>query len=67
MGGLSGIFDGEYIFEIHPMGEGRVRFVQRERFGGMLVPMFWKTMDTDTREGFEQMNKALKERAEAVA
>jgi len=65
--GVPGLFDGEHIFEIHARGPKTTRFVQREEFGGLLVPMFWKTLDTDTREGFEAMNMALKQRAEAAA
>ena len=62
---LPGLFDGEHSFLIEPLGEGRVRFVQRERFGGLLVPLFSKMLDGDTRRGFEEMNRALKLRAES--
>ena len=40
--------------------------VQREEFRGVLVPFFWKSLDTHTRQGFEAMNAALKQRAEAA-
>lgn len=60
-----GIFTGEHIFRLEPGDGEAVRFVHRERFGGFLVPFFWKTLDTHTRRGFEAMNRALKERAEA--
>jgi hypothetical protein len=63
---LPKIFDGEHSFRIEPVGEGRVRFVQAERFTGALVPLFGKTLE-QTRRGFEQMNQALKDRAEAPA
>ena len=62
---LPGLFDGEHSFLIEPLGEGRVRFVQRERFGGLLVPLLSKMLDGDTRHGFEEMNRALKVRAES--
>ena len=65
--GVPGLFDGEHIFELHPAGPNGTRFVQREQFGGLLIPMLWKMLETDTREGFEAMNMALKERAEAAA
>jgi hypothetical protein len=42
----------------------RVRLVQRERFRGILVPLVWRTLDRDTRRGFEAMNQALKQRVE---
>ena len=61
---LPGLFDGEHRFEIHPLTEKSVRFVQRENFGGLLVPLLWKSLDTKTRQGFNDMNAALKHRAE---
>ena len=64
---VRGLFDGEHIFTIEPLGEGRVRFTQREVFTGLLVPLFARGLDTDTRRGFEEMNQALKARAEQVA
>jgi hypothetical protein len=60
---LPGIFDGEHIFEIEPQGPGRVRFVQREIFKGFLVPFAGRRLQ-DTLRGFEEMNRALKARAE---
>ena len=35
---ISGLFDGEHIFTIEPLGEGRVRFTQREVFRGCSFP-----------------------------
>lgn len=61
---LPGILDGEHIFSIEPLGENKVRFVQREEFSGLLVPLAWRSLDTDTRRGFTEMNAALKEQAE---
>lgn len=58
------LFHGEHIFTIEPLGEDRVRFIDREEFNGLLVPLQAKDIDTNTRRGFESMNKALKERAE---
>lgn len=58
------LFDGEHIFELHPDGEGGTRFVQRENFGGLLVPLVWRSLEASTRRGFEAMNAVLKERAE---
>ena len=62
---IPGVFDGEHIFEISPAVDGRTRFVQREEFRGLLVPVLWNSMATNTKNGFEAMNEALKERAEA--
>ena len=63
---ISGLFDGEHQFEIHPLGSGRVRFVQQERFTGVLVPLFARNLDAHTLPGFNAMNAALKARAEAA-
>jgi hypothetical protein len=59
---LPGIFDGEHRFEIDDLG-GRVRFRQEETFRGILVPIMPGLLDS-TRSGFEEMNRALKARAE---
>jgi hypothetical protein len=61
---IPGLFDGEHIFTIEPLGANRVRFVQREIFSGLLVPLFAKGLDTDTQRGFGEMNQALKAQAE---
>jgi hypothetical protein len=59
-----GIFDGEHRFAILPLSEGKVRFEQSEQFSGLLVRPFRSSLDQDTRRGFEEMNRALKARAE---
>ena len=64
---IPGLFDGEHIFTIEPRGTDRVLFVQREIFTGLLVPLFARGLDSDTRRGFEEMNLALKIRAEQTA
>lgn len=61
-----GIFDGEHIFEIVPISENLVRFIQREKFRGLLVPILWRTIESSTRKGFTEMNLALKKKAEAL-
>jgi len=60
-----GVFDGEHRFVIKPVAAGKVRFQQSEQFTGILVPMFRSSLDQDTKRGFEEMNLALKSRAEA--
>ncbi|WP_018277000.1 SRPBCC domain-containing protein [Teredinibacter turnerae] len=60
-----GIFDGAHSFELVPLGENKTRFVQRETFSGVLLPMFWSKLSTDTHQGFVQMNQALKSRCES--
>ena len=61
---MPGLFDGEHIFTIETLEANRVRFTQREVFTGLLVPLFARSLNADTRRGFEEMNQALKSRAE---
>jgi hypothetical protein len=62
---MKGILDGMHFFELFPEGANRVRVVQREEFRGLLVPLVWKSfLDTRMREGFEAVNRNLKELAE---
>jgi len=61
---FKGLFDGEHIFLIEDNKDGTVTFRQEEKFNGMLVGLFAKKLDTDTKKGFEQMNEKLKEIAE---
>ena len=61
---VPGLFDGEHIFEIEVLGRDRTRFIQREIFKGLLVPLLARSLDKSTQRGFEEMNRALRERAE---
>ena len=63
---LPGVFDGEHFFTIAPLDGGRrSRFTHGERFKGLLVPLLRKNLEGATRQGFEAMNRALKDRVEA--
>ena len=59
-----GLFRGEHSFCIEPMRDNQTRFIDREIFYGWLVPLQAKDIDTNTKRGFEAMDKALKARAE---
>jgi hypothetical protein len=61
---LPGFLDGEHIFTIEELQPERVRFSQREVFDGLLAWFFGKSLDIDVRQGFQDMNNALKKRAE---
>jgi hypothetical protein len=63
---MPGLFDGEHVFEIEELDEDRVLFTQREIFRGLLVPLLARSLDRDTQRGFEEMNRALRERAETT-
>jgi hypothetical protein len=45
-------------------GDGTTTFKQSENFKGILVPFFKKSLDNNTKKGFEEMNRKLKELAE---
>jgi hypothetical protein len=62
-----GLFDGEHIFELYENTDGSTTFIQREKFKGILVPLFKKMIDVNTVQGFEMMNRKLKELAEQNA
>jgi hypothetical protein len=61
---VPGIFDGEHIHTIQSLDGGRSRYVQRERFRGVLVPLIGSMLEA-TQAGFDAMCAALKARAEA--
>ncbi len=63
---MPGLFDGEHVFELEPTSQG-TRFVHREEFSGLLVPLLRAKLERDVKPGFEAMNRALKERVEAAA
>jgi hypothetical protein len=64
--GRKGIFDGEHHFEIVEIEEG-TRFDQYEKFSGFLAPVVIGAIRKSTTRGFEEMNRALKSRAEGSA
>lgn len=61
---VQGLFDGEHQFKLIDNGNGTTNFEQSENFNGILVKLFTKSLDRDTKKVFEQMNKELKLRAE---
>ncbi|OBX18415.1 hypothetical protein LX77_03909 [Gelidibacter algens] len=61
---FKGLFDGEHKFKLIDNGNGTTNFEQSENFSGILVNLFAKSLDKDTKNGFEQMNRELKLRAE---
>lgn len=63
---FKGIFDGEHSFQIEDNGDGTVTFKHEEIFNGILVGPFSKKLDKDTKTGFEDMNRILKEKAEKL-
>jgi hypothetical protein len=62
-GKVPGFLSGEHIFNIKDEGNGRVKFIHKEIFGG-LFSSFFKDTD-DVKAGFNEMNIALKKKAES--
>jgi hypothetical protein len=63
---LPGVFDGEHYFKLEAAPNGGVLFRQGESFTGLLVPLFRKSLDGATKQGFIAMNEALKREAEGA-
>ncbi len=62
--GIPYLFDGEHSFKIIKNPDDTVIFLQEEMFRGLLVPFYKKSLNTGTKKGFEEMNRALKARSE---
>ena len=62
---VPGLFDGEHAFRLEQRAEA-CRFHHSERFSGVLLRLFGDRLLTATRQGFEAMNAALKQRAEVA-
>ena len=58
--GLPRVFDGRHRFDLRAMPDGGTRVVHSEEFNGVLVRFMRKSLDTQTKQGFEVMNTALK-------
>jgi hypothetical protein len=61
---IPGLFEGEHLFLLEPLSACKTRFVQREEFNGILLPLLWKWFGDQGRRAFEAMNLALKTEAE---
>lgn len=64
--GASFLFSGEHYFRLEALPGGSTRLTHGEVFGGLLVPLLWKRLDSRTRQGFQDFNTALRERAETA-
>jgi hypothetical protein len=61
---VKGLFDGEHKFELVDNHNGTTTFIHSENFSGLLVPIFKKQLEHNTKNGFILMNMKLKELAE---
>ena len=62
---LPGVFDGRHRFELRATPNGGTRLVHTEDLNGLLVRFMRKSLDSQTKRGFEAMNTQLKAQAEA--
>jgi hypothetical protein len=60
---LPRLCDADHEFRLAPTPDGRTQVTQRETFRGLLVPLLAGMLEP-TRQGFEAMNSALRQRAE---
>ena len=63
---FKGLFDGEHRFLLTDNGDGTTTLDHSEQFSGFLVKAFAKSLDGETKAGFNAMNKALKKRVEEL-
>jgi hypothetical protein len=59
------LFDGEHVFVLSPLPDGRTRLEHWERFAGLLLPIARPMVYDATVQSFHAMNAALAERATA--
>ncbi len=62
--GIPYIFDGEHVFRLEENSDGTSTLHHFERFRGILIPFLSTLIEKTTRDGFELMNAALKQRVE---
>jgi hypothetical protein len=62
--GITGLFDGEQIYEMHSPAPRIVHFTNRKIYRGLLRSIVLESTLEQTRRGFEEMNLALKKRCE---
>ena len=60
------VFNGEHRFLIEPIenNNNKVHFTHSEKFTGSMVASLEGWLDTAVKQNFEDMNRALKQRAE---
>ncbi len=58
---------GEHIFELESLGDRQCRLIHDEVLSGLALPLMVLLTRHKIVRGFEEMNRALKRRAEAAA
>jgi hypothetical protein len=62
--GVPGFFESEHFFKLEPEGDGACRLDHNMLFRGLLIGFARKRMEAAVLEPFQEMNRALKQRAE---
>ncbi len=62
--GIAGLFHGEHRFLLRKAFDGSTHFIQEELFSGLLVPFLGQSVADRICKGFNEMNTALKKKAE---
>ncbi|MGZ3693886.1 MAG: SRPBCC family protein [Bdellovibrionota bacterium] len=60
---VKGLFDGEHYFRLEAISSTSTRFIHGEHFSGILIGLMGGILEK-TKNGFELMNRALKDKAE---
>lgn len=60
---IPGLFDGEHVFVLTPLANGRTRLDHWERFAGVLLPIARGFVYEQTVQSFHALNAALAKRA----
>ena len=63
---VPGLFDGRHALIVDALDSSRSRFTTHEEVSGILLPFLGKVMAA-SQQGFEEMARALKARAEGLA
>lgn len=58
------LFRGVHIFQLEPLKDQKVKFIDREQFKGLLLPMQAKDLTTHGLDAMIKMGEALKKRVE---
>jgi hypothetical protein len=59
-----GILDSEYTLALMPIDDKRTFLLQVEKFKGILLPIIWAEIETKLKSALQNMNQALKQKAE---
>lgn len=62
---LKGLFAGNHYFRLEPVSEFQTKLIHGENFSGLLKGTIMRKIKESTVQGFETMNKAMKNYAES--